>query len=70
VATNYPANGLKCTFLRKSIGLGLAIVREIIIAHGGTIVACSEPVGGAEFIVRLPSDRSSSSADSPSLPLA
>jgi len=32
----------------------LAIAREIVIAHGGTIEARSEPGLGAEFVIRLP----------------
>jgi two-component system OmpR family sensor kinase len=39
---------------RSGFGLGLAIAREIIIAHGGTIEALSEPGEGAEFVIRLP----------------
>jgi NtrC-family two-component system sensor histidine kinase KinB len=35
-------------------GLGLAIVREIIAAHGGTIEAASEAGRGAAFTFRLP----------------
>lgn len=35
-------------------GLGLAIARQIVTAHGGTIVATNRPDGGAEFTVRLP----------------
>ena len=46
----YQAGGL-----RSGAGLGLAIAREIIIAHGGRIEAQSEPGAGAEFIIRLPS---------------
>jgi two-component system, NtrC family, sensor histidine kinase HydH len=36
------------------IGLGLAIVRRIVRAHGGDVVARNRAGGGAEFIVTLP----------------
>ena len=35
-------------------GLGLSLVKKIVEAHGGTIRVKSEPMRGAEFIVRLP----------------
>ncbi|MFZ5896146.1 MAG: response regulator [Myxococcota bacterium] len=45
------------------LGLGLAIVRQIVHAHGGTIEAASEGVGrGATFSVVLPIHASQASA--------
>ena len=37
-------------------GLGLNLVKKIVEAHGGSIRVRSEPMKGAEFIVRLPAD--------------
>jgi two-component system OmpR family sensor kinase len=39
---------------RAGAGLGLAIAREIVGAHDGTIAAANAPGGGAEFVVTLP----------------
>lgn len=35
-------------------GLGLAVVRQAVAAHGGTVLARARPGGGAEFVVELP----------------
>jgi two-component system sensor histidine kinase BaeS len=35
-------------------GIGLAVVREIVTAHRGTVTAAPEPGGGAVFTIRLP----------------
>jgi PAS domain S-box-containing protein len=42
---------------QKGMGMGLTIVRSIIEAHGGTIVAEDAPERGARMIVRLPAVR-------------
>ena len=36
------------------VGLGLAICRAIVAAHGGEIRACASPLGGAGFVFSLP----------------
>src|SRR5205809_4980866 len=39
---------------QKGMGMGLAIVRSIVEAHGGTITAENAPDRGAQMVVRLP----------------
>jgi two-component system sensor histidine kinase ResE len=42
------------TGARTGVGLGLAIAREIVVAHHGSIEASSTPGEGARFTVSLP----------------
>ncbi|MDE3155698.1 MAG: HAMP domain-containing protein [Acidobacteriota bacterium] len=38
----------------RGTGLGLSITRDVVVAHGGTIVAENRAEGGARFTVELP----------------
>jgi signal transduction histidine kinase len=48
-------------FFRREggVGLGLAIVQQIVSAHDGEIVAGESALGGALFRIRLPRHRTS-----------
>jgi two-component system sensor histidine kinase KdpD len=46
-------------------GLGLAICRGVVEAHGGTITASNRPGGGACFLIRLPLDEARPRAHPP-----
>ncbi len=42
----------------RGVGLGLAIARQIVLAHGGQIWVESQPGQGSRFMVKIPSTRS------------
>jgi len=42
------------TTKKQGHGLGLAIVRKIIVSHNGRIEVCNLPAGGAQFRISLP----------------
>ncbi|MBK8856401.1 MAG: HAMP domain-containing protein [Opitutaceae bacterium] len=44
---------------KKGAGLGLAICREIVVAHGGSIACASAPGRGCDFHFLLPADKPS-----------
>lgn len=60
------ANAAKEGRLSKNLGLGLYIVREIAVAHGGQVSVTSSEKNGTEFVVRLPKRRTAESTESDS----
>jgi two-component system CheB/CheR fusion protein len=50
----FEQGGSEITRRFGGLGLGLAISKALIDAHGGTICAANNPSGGARFTVRLP----------------
>jgi len=53
---------------RKGLGLGLAIVRQIVEAHGGAVHAMSTDGKGATFTIELPAHNEHIKADGSSKP--
>ena len=50
--------------IRKGLGIGLALVRDLVRRHGGTAEAHSEGLGhGSTFVIRLPATSDDLSAD-------
>jgi signal transduction histidine kinase len=47
------------------IGLGLAVVRQVVVAHHGQVEVGRSRWGGAEFIIRLPREALSESQEPP-----
>ncbi|MGP4097653.1 sensor histidine kinase [Nonomuraea sp. KM90] len=57
------AERLFARFEGTGFGLGLALVREVVDGHDGTIAADGRPGGGATFTVRLPADPTGTTAE-------
>jgi signal transduction histidine kinase len=51
---------------RKGAGLGLAICKRLVEAHGGRIYAESDAGGGSRFVVELPKSPPAAVPDEPS----
>ena len=53
----HPKEGVFVPFFTRKeggTGLGLALVRKVVVHHGGTIVAEDSPLGGARMSITLP----------------
>jgi two-component system sensor histidine kinase BaeS len=48
-------------------GIGLAVVRSILDAHGGTVTVADSTIGGARFLIRLPGNTEGSDACVPGI---
>jgi signal transduction histidine kinase len=49
---HHSSDGLE--FNSRGLGMGLAITRGIVEAHGGTVSAKNRPEKGTEFVIRIP----------------
>lgn len=54
----YRGDASRARHHRGASGLGLAIVQQIVLTHGGWILGDNAPDGGARFELRLPRQRS------------
>ena len=52
----------------EGTGLGLSVVQNILISHGGSIEVRSTPGAGSEFLVYLPLTKDAASAQHPAAP--
>jgi two-component system sensor histidine kinase ResE len=50
----YQDNPSRTGCKKHGVGLGMAIVKEILTSHGGKIDVLSEPGKGSTFVVNLP----------------
>jgi signal transduction histidine kinase len=50
----------------KGTGLGLALSKKVVDAHGGTMEVDSEPGAGTEFVLAFPKDPEAQDLDGPS----
>ena len=42
---------------QSGVGLGLAIAKAIVVAHGGSLTASNRDGGGAAFRIELPAEQ-------------
>lgn len=59
IAKAYQTKMFEPFFTKRAggVGLGLAVVRQIVQAHGGEISYQTSPMGGAQFTIAVPTER-------------